>query len=451
MFLILIHMATVKRELSPKLNGNGKSEIIIRISVGRGIQPRLKSGLFIAPARFKAGEFIKPRANQKEAAEIRAVEAELTALEQHLLMLCETTPREQLDKEFFEKAIDRKLHPEKYQRKAPTRSVFDWLDMYLDKHPLSPARANHYKVLYRSLKRFECYMKETRHRRYQINPDTLTGEDLVRFEAFLRAEPELFDQYPQIYLDTPADTHKGRKSRRPLPKGDNTISDTFKRFRAFFNWCNENGLTNNNPFAKFTIKAATYGTPYYITTEERDIIAGWDFSFDKGLEIQRDIFIFHCYVGCRVSDLMRLTDANIINGGVEYIADKTKEERPEVIRVPLHPVAAALVEKYRGGKKLFPFITPQRYNDAIKAVFTLCGITRPVTVLNPTTGQEEQRPINQIASSHIARRTFVGNLYKQVKDPNLVGRLSGHKEGSKAFARYRDIDEDMRRDLINLL
>ena len=119
--------------------------------------------------------------------------------------------------------------------------------------------------------------------------------------------------------------------------------------------------------------------------------------------------------------------------------------------MPLHPVAAALVEKYRGGKKLFPFITPQRYNDAIKAIFTLCGITRPVTVLNPTTGQEEQRPINQIASSHIARRTFVGNLYKQVKDPNLVGKLSGHKEGSKAFARYRDIDEDMRRDLINLL
>ena len=74
-----------------------------------------------------------------------------------------------------------------------------------------------------------------------------------------------------------------------------------------------------------------------------------------------------------------------------------------------------------------------------------------MTILNPTTGEEEQRPINEIASSHLARRTFVGNLYKKVKDPNLVGALSGHKEGSRAFARYRDIDDDMKKELIGLM
>ena len=51
----------------------------------------------------------------------------------------------------------------------------------------------------------------------------------------------------------------------------------------------------------------------------------------------------------------------------------------------------------------------------------------------------------------MARRTFVGNLYSKVKDPNLVGKLSGHKEGSKAFSRYRDIDKNMREELINLI
>lgn len=74
-----------------------------------------------------------------------------------------------------------------------------------------------------------------------------------------------------------------------------------------------------------------------------------------------------------------------------------------------------------------------------------------VIVRNPTTGNEEKRTINKIASSHIARRTFIGNIYKKVKDPNLVGALSGHKEGSKAFARYRDIDEEMKQGLVNLL
>ena len=41
----------------------------------------------------------------------------------------------------------------------------------------------------------------------------------------------------------------------------------------------------------------------------------------------------------------------------------------------------------------------------------------------------------------MARRTFCGNLYKRVKDPDIVASMSGHKEGSKAFARYRVIDE----------
>ena len=29
--------------------------------------------------------------------------------------------------------------------------------------------------------------------------------------------------------------------------------------------------------------------------------------------------------------------------------------------------------------------------------------------------------------------------------------MSGHKEGSRAFARYREIDDDIKRELINLI
>lgn len=51
----------------------------------------------------------------------------------------------------------------------------------------------------------------------------------------------------------------------------------------------------------------------------------------------------------------------------------------------------------------------------------------------------------------MARRTFIGNIYKLVKDPNLVSVLTGHVEGSRAFTRYRDIDIDMKRDLVKIL
>jgi integrase len=122
--------------------------------------------------------------------------------------------------------------------------------------------------------------------------------------------------------------------------------------------------------------------------------------------------------------------------------------------VPLNDTAKGLLQQYKGKDKedrILPFISEQKYNEAIKEVFRLSDITRSVTIINPTTREEEKRPINEIASSHLARRTFVGNLYKKVKDPNLVGALSGHKEGSRAFARYRDIDEEMKAELIRML
>jgi len=147
-----------------------------------------------------------------------------------------------------------------------------------------------------------------------------------------------------------------------------------------------------------------------------------------------------------------MTKNNIINGAIEYIPRKTKDGHPITVRVPLNNTAKEILKRYESyNDMLLPFISGQKYNVAIKKIFTAAGITRTVTVINPTTRNEEKRPINEIASSHLARRTFVGNLYKKVKDPNLVGSLSGHKEGSNAFARYRDIDEEMKTELVKML
>ena len=154
-----------------------------------------------------------------------------------------------------------------------------------------------------------------------------------------------------------------------------------------------------------------------------------------------------------MSDLLAMTGANIISGAIEYIPRKTKDGRPITVRVPLNSRAKAILDKYdcKPCKSLFPFVAQQQYNEDIKEMLRLAGITRMVTILDPVTREEVKRPIYEVASSHMARRTFVGNLYKQVKDPNLVGKLSGHAEGSKAFARYRDIDDDMAKELVSLL
>lgn len=430
-------MAIIRRSLSKKINGNGKSEILLRVNSGRGTQIRLKSGIFISPERFKNGDIVKPRFNQSEVNELRDLENRLYSIEKYLIDVCLNTPQCELGKQYLEESLDKFLHP-KTEKPTDLREAYE---AFLKVRELSYNRRKCYKVTQGTIERYE-EIRRKKTSAYRVTLDNFTSADLKEFEDFLRREPDFAKRHPDIY--------GGRKTS---VKGTNTLVCMLKHLRAVWNWAIAEGLTTNNPFIRFKMPTASYGTPYYITTEERDKIADFDLSSRPALEVQRDIFVFHCLIGCRVSDLIKLKGDNVINGAVEYVAGKTKKERPDVIRVPLHERAAALIKKYGRGKEepLFPFITPQRYNDAIKEIFTICGITRRVTILNPTTGEEERRPLNEIASSHLARRTFVGNLYKRVKDPNLVGSLSGHAEGSRAFARYRDIDEEMKRELIELL
>ncbi len=81
-------------------------------------------------------------------------------------------------------------------------------------------------------------------------------------------------------------------------------------------------------------------------------------------------------------------------------------------------------------------------------MFKAAGIDRTVTVTNPVTGLEEARNLCDIASSHLVRRTFITLLYKTVQNPELIGEMSGHSEGSRAFVRYRRIDDDLLRATI---
>ena len=424
-------MATITRSVSTKTDGSGRSELMLRINCNRTTRVRVRSGIFLDASRFNDGKISKPKNNPKLASELRELENSIHNLEQFLFTLCETNPAEKLTKEFFEKEIYRYHNPKKERKPKEVeqklkKKLTELVEEFPDKRGLSEWRRRRYGVLSRSLHRFELFRKIKRRAPFALDFDMFTTEVLEQYEDFLRHEPEIFDKYPKIFDKYPAETRKAHKSRRPSDKGDNTIIGIFACLRTFF-------------------RAAI---------EERDKIADFDLSANKSLEIQRDIFIFQCCIGCRVSDLMRLTPSNVINGYLEYIASKTMNDRSDVIRVPLTQRAKDILEKYKDVEKdgkILPFISSQKYNVAIKRIFKECGITRMVTVLNPTTGKEEQRPIDEIASSHLARRTFVGNLYKKVKDPNLVGALSGHKEGSRAFARYREIDDDLKKEMIGFI
>lgn len=446
-------MATVKTVVRTNKK-NAEVNVRFRVSDGRNIQLFHSSEIKVkADVWDGKNDCIKVRA-PFDTEKRNQINCSVLARKQLLSDLYETNKSKiEMTSEVLEQLVNERLFPEKYQK--PKDNFFDLMNLYLEKRRLSEVREKNFHVLIRALKRYELFYQIKNNKpEFKLSIDKISSDTIEDFENFLKNEHALCKKYPNIYKLIPSIVNTKQKNPKPRQRGNNTICALFGKLRAFFNWCNDQDITTNKPFDKYNGLAEKYGKPYYISLEERNLIADCDLSAYPHLEIQRDIFIFQCLIGCRVSDLLNMTKANIINDAIEYIPHKTKNENPDVVSVPLNDRAKVLAKKYDGVDnrgKLFPFISAQKYNDSIKDIFLQCGITRIITILNPTTGLEEKRPINEIASSHLARRTFVGNLYKQVKDPNLVGSLSGHKEGSRAFARYRSIDEDMKKELVKML
>ena len=465
-------MAKVTYVLAQGENSAGESQVNFRVYVSRELRVRVPSGIWVDRKRWgKKNDINIPNTPGEERDALLAKRVKL----KELVDVIETSVEAADDKsivtrEWLEKLIRRTLRPKTTTVEDKKIDFFSLTNEYLTIHKLSESRVKHFNVLVRTLKRYELYRKLS-NRRFVLDVHTVSPMTLDDFGAFLMKEPEIFDEHPELYDEVPYARPKVRKNLlvkrgpylnaagetvipgRPKERGMNYVSDMLIRLRSFYVWLNDNGHTSNDPFKQYKIAEIVYGTPIYITTDERKQLAEADMGDDKQLETQRDIFVFQCMIGCRVSDLYKMTYANIIGDCIEYVPRKTRDDRVVTVSVPLIGAAKELIRKYLDENRgtLFPFISEQKYNVYIKAAFRKAGLTRMVTTIDQRTRQNVQVPICDLASSHMARRTFIGNVYKSVKDPAIVGAMSGHKDGSRAFARYRDIDMDIKRDAVSVL
>ena len=445
--------------LSKKSDKAGRAELLIKLRLG-SINQRAKTGLFVFTKHVREESYMSskgrpstrlvivvPRLKNPEAAHTEEVKRKLEELIAHIdsqLRECDTKNLENGWLVKVVKSFSEETPPPQSEKTEPT-SFFEYFNQFLANKTLSPGTRNHYVVFLRILKRFELY-KQVMNPNYHIIPSKIDDKFLQELDDYIKREHKILKKFPKILKAVP-------ESRFPGERGQNTINGYFKKLRAFVLWSMDQGLIAKNPFRKFKITQDVYGSPYYISLEELHQIEEADLSHRPALAVQRDIFVFHCCVGCRVSDLRNLTKANVIDGEVHYIARKTQTGHPVTLKIPLNNTALKILERYAdpNRKALLPFICDVKYNVAIKEIFTIAGITRNVVVRNSLTGEQEIRPINEIASSHMARRTFTGIIYKLFKDQALVSELTGHAPGSRAFARYREIDQEMRREMVSAL
>lgn len=360
--------------------------------------------------------------------------------------LSESFNTETSDVSWAKSVIDNCVNPVANDNTGLTTVIYR-MEQYLAEHPMSKGSVLAYKPTIKKLQRYEAFKREIEGKEgFTLYCETIRPEDYLDFREYIINEYIYYNDYPEFYEKFDLGSHP------PKQPSSTWVIDVMHHLRIVGHWCIRMGFTTNRSCDAFTIPAAVHGTPYYLTLEERDKVFHADLSKKPELEVYRDLFMFQSLVGCRVGDMFSFTPDNVVGDLLQYLPHKTMRKRAQTVSVPLNTKALSILKRYKDKQeKLLPTKQVYQYNEGIRAVLKECGITRMVTILDAVTGNEVQKPICEVATSHMARRNFIGNLYKQVKDPDLISSMTGHVNGSRAFARYRDIDEETKVNLVNLI
>ena len=269
---------------------------------------------------------------------------------------------------------------------------------------------------------------------------------ILKFREFLRIEYTLVDKFPGLYVDM------NNRNRPSKERSQNTIAEKLLLLQAFMAELERNDIIPVSPFRKIgkekdSIMKQQYDEPIFLTKAEFNTILVQ--GCPNSLQRVKDIFIVQCCFGCRIGDFRRFTFDNIgIEDGIPYIhylPQKTHRDgliRTE-IRTPIIRFAYDIIMKYKGDllkNALLPFYPEGNgeigYNYQIKKLLEYCEVDRKVAIFNTSLGINEYKPIYEIASSKLARKTHVDLMNKVQVDKYAAGL---HAKNSTAVNRYTNM------------
>ena len=414
-------MPTVKYRISTRVS-NGQAEVLARFYSGT-VSQRAKTHIPVPVDAWDeaAGALIVPKKLTPESVAVRETQRRLDELKD---VICTAWWRDRYDAQdgWLQQVID-EYHaiPTKPEQKAKRKAMTEVVEEYSSTKDLAPRSKDQYKVIVSALGRFEKEMKRT------LYADTFSASDVHAFAEWFATADD-------------------------ITRSRNTIATKLKKLSAVCHFAVSRGYMNDTPFGegKYKIQGEVYGDPVYLTIAERNHL--YEAELPPALSVQRDIFIFQCHIGCRVSDLQELTTDNITHDGfVQYIQHKLRKSKPIVVRVPLSDTAQEIIARYKdkqADKRLLPFISDQKYNKAIHEMCRAAGLNRIVMVQDPKTLKTVPRYLYDVASSHLARRTFMANMFKATKSERITSAFTGHVNGSRAFSRYTSVDDEMKLEVL---
>lgn len=285
-----------------------------------------------------------------------------------------------------------------------------------------------------------------------ISAREFTSDLLLEYRQFIYDEYLYVSQFPGLYP-------KGEGRHAPQRRcKDTTVVHDLKALQAFFRELEDTGEIRRSPFKKISfekrrsIMHVMYDAPVFLKAEE--LLRLMKTSVPSALQQTKDNFVLNCALGCRISDLKRLTMDKIAVSEegipyVHYIPSKTSKSQVtnQEIQTPLILPALEIIKRTRlafNGHN--PKYEKQVYNKNLRRLLEFCGIDRPVCLYDSERGDNVYRPIYEVASSKLARKTHVDMLTKLQINYYAAGL---HREGSEAVFRYTQLELADRFALLN--
>ena len=278
-----------------------------------------------------------------------------------------------------------------------------------------------------------------------------TTSNVLQFRQFVYDEYKFVSQHPDLYP-------RGSGHRAPRKRlRDTTVVHDLKLLQAFFAELESTDEIPTSPFRKITMEKrrvmmhVMYDAPICLRAEElRRVMTT---KVPAELQWAKDLFVLNCTIGCRIGDLLSLTPAKVAVSDdgipyVHYIPSKTVklQSSNREVTTPLIPPAMEIIN--RAG---LPFLGKnlnygkQRYNKALRQLLRFCGITRTVSLYSPEVGDNIYKPLCDVATSKLARKTHIDMLNKVQINYYVAGL---HQRGSDAVFRYTNLELKDRYELI---
>ncbi len=210
---------------------------------------------------------------------------------------------------------------------------------------------------------------------------------------------------------------------------NNSSAKYIKTLKTFLHWATDRGYNKNHTFQKFKAQEKDADIIYL---SENELFKLYYLNLEENTKLKnvRDTFCFGCFTGLRFSDIQKLRKENIKGEEIHMVSEKTSER----INIPLNEFALNILER---NNYSLPVISNQKTNEFLKELGEFAELYEPV-ILTKFKGAEEIQITKlkyEFITTHTARRTFVTLSLEKGMRPEVVMKITGHKEYS-TFKKY---------------